>query len=493
MNFFYLLNTSESLVVYVHTTKLGDLIYAIKLFIKNKKNKHHKKLSLIYSSENNNTINEVFDDVDLYHSTINFESSLLLHNKSKDRIASKTHVKEKFISLYEKISLTANDVNERLIRLNRKPNLNLERATQKCKNELFSMHSDVVAKQNAALDTLIEFIYTNISNSSNFDFKTFFGYYAVPCMSGSWFGDKTLYQTVIYENIYYRNKGFYNADGSFFDINEISQDIEYQNYNKTKLKIDTANAIHVVDPTLFLDYIYDFYNFGEFWDVVQRILTINITGNIKLFGLDKHKVSNIETYFNKCGLEYPPSYTRDFCWKDVEHETNKGSTFFFKKLYFSTIQNTCRGSLNPWITFKMNTYYNPSCASRETFKIYLSRGKEKRGMVNEEHLISRLTQEGFVILDGSETLQKQIFYFTNASLIVGVHSSLMKNIVWCKQNPVFMELIPPSRSHLCFIGNAEQLGFKAIPLLCNANEHEEIVMSDNEILDLVDLIKCLYV
>ena len=308
----------------------------------------------------------------------------------------------------------------------------------------------------------------------------------------NWFAELTTYETHVFENVYYRNKGFYCQDGEFCDISQIKSDLEYKDYNKTSLKIDTKNPISVNDSVLFLDYIYDFYNFGEFWDVLQRIIAADIKENVKCFGLSRHRISNINEYFNKCNLEYPPTYVRDYTWKDANEETNQGSTFFFKKVYLSTIKNTCRGSLNPWTAFKMNQMFNVAPTVSKEFKLYLSRGKEKRGMENEERLITALQSEGFVVLNGSEPIEEQMFYFTNASLIIGVHSSLMKNIVWCKKNPIFVELFPPSRSHLCFIGNAEQLGYIAIPLLCNANKQEEIIMTDQNIYDIIKLIKYLY-
>ncbi len=490
MNFFYLLNNPKKLIVYVHTTNVSSLIYAINLFRQNKKNADSQKLVVIYSSDQNNTIKEKFENVELYYSTLNFEPALLNHNKLKDRLANKVELKERFNSLYDAICLTADKVNEKLLSLNKKPNFNIDRAILKCKNDLFLTYADIIVEGSATVDKLIEFIHDNICNSSEFDFKTFLSYYAVPCMTGSWFDGKTIYQTVVFNNVYYRNKGFYNADGSFFDISEICNDIEYKDYNKAKLVIDTENAIQVPESVLFLDYIYDFYNFGEFWDVVQRILMKdNVCDNIQMFGLNKHKVSNIEMYFNNCNLTYPPAHVRDFCWKDVDKETNKGSTFFFKKLYFSTIKNTCRGALNPWAAITMNKLYNTSSVVDKSFKLYLSRGKEKRGMVDEDRLIFALEQDGFIILNGSETLEHQMFYFTNASLIVGIHSSLMKNMVWCKKNPIFIELFPPTRSHLCFIGNAEQLTFKAIPIACEANDEELIMLSNNNINDLCGLIK----
>ncbi len=492
MNFFYLLNSPKKLLVYAHTTSMSSLIYAIKLFRQNKKNAVSQKLVVIYSSDQNDTIKEKFENVELYYSTLNFEPALLNHNKLKDRLANKVELKEKFNSLYDAICLTAEEVNEKLLSLNKKLNFNINQTIVKCKNDLFSTYTDIVVEDSATVDSLIKFIHDNICNSSEFDFKTFFSCYAVPCMTGAWFGGKTIHQTVTFNNVYYRNKGFYNADGSFFDISEISQDIEYKDYNKTKLVIDTENAIQVSESVLFLDYIYDFYNFGEFWDIIKRLIYFNKEEPVELYGLSQNRILNIEKYFSAFKITYPPKYCRDYKYTDVLTETNKGSTYFFKKLYITTINNSCRGEINPWSAFKMNELFNPHEVSEKGYNLYLTRGKEKRGIVNEEHIIQNLLGLGFIILDGSETLDKQMYYFTNAKIIIGAHGSLMKNIVWCKKNPLFIELFPPTRSHLCFIGNAQQLGFKTLPILCEANENEEIILNDTQRKSLLELIKYLY-
>jgi capsular polysaccharide biosynthesis protein len=101
-------------------------------------------------------------------------------------------------------------------------------------------------------------------------------------------------------------------------------------------------------------------------------------------------------------------------------------------------------------------------------------------MVNEEILMNSLKNQGFVVLDGSESLEEQIFYFTNASIIVGVHSSLMKNMVWCKKNPIFVDLCPATRANFDMNGNALSLGFTTVIIVLENNKLEEISISEEK-------------
>ena len=85
----------------------------------------------------------------------------------------------------------------------------------------------------------------------------------------------------------------------------------------------------------------------------------------------------------------------------------------------------------------------------------------------------------FIVLDGSESLENTMHFFTNAKIMLGAHGSLMKNMIWSKKNPILIELCPPTR-HDCFYGNATNLGFFTLFILTDTNKKEEIILNDKQ-------------
>lgn len=491
MNFFYILNTPEHFIIYTHAKKVANLIFAVNQFLKIRKT--NRKLSLIYSSEEESShIDFHHQDVVFYKSPINYEQGLLKHNMLKDRNVSKTAYREEFIKLYDMVALTAEQVEEELIKRNKPINSNVRRGIQISKNDCFKEYSIADVNEEDLLSSFVDFVCSNITNE--FDFKSFLSLYSFPCMTSSWFGDRASYKTVVLEDVYYKNKGFYCKDGTFFDIKDISQDVEYKHYNKINVGITPTEAVTVLEPVLFLDYIYDFYNFGEFWDVLKRLVYFKREEPVEIYGLKENRILDISKYFLKCGLTYPPKYCRDYKFEDTLKCDGKGSTLFFKKAYFSTINGTARSEIDPWSAFEINRIFNKSTLEKDTkFNLYLSRGKMSRGILHEDKLISALVSKfNFKILNGDETLAEQQYYFTNANLIIGPHSSLMCNTIWCKNNPVFIELAPTLRcQQLSFFDDTVSLGIKSVLIPCMSDNSEQILLTDDNILNIVKIVNIL--
>jgi hypothetical protein len=479
MNFFYILNNSEHFVIYSHVDREANLIFALNHFLKIRKN--IRKLCFIYSLDSEKPIAFEHTDIKLYKSPINFEPALLHHNKLKDRTADKLNNKLEFLKLYDDIVVSLEEIKLDAASKRKEVNINLAHGIQKSKEDYFKEYSNVSIDSFFYLKLFFKFIKKAINTT--FNFEKFFSLYTIPCITSAWFGDTVSYSTAVLENVYYKDKNFYEATGNLANIEALKQDIEYCHYNKKNLS-NLNDALTIIEePVLFLDYIYNFYNFGEFWDVLQRLMYFPKKGNIELFGLSAHRVSDIASYFTGCGYNFPPKYISNN--KQEQH-----NAIFFKKVYFSLINNTCRGSLNRWAAYEINNLFNPDNLSASEYKLYLVRGKMARGVYQEKEIIETFEKKyNFKILDGSETLEEQKHYFTNASFIIGAHSSLMKNIVWCKKNPTFIEMCPSSRTHMCFYGNAKELGFPAIilPFLCN--EKEEIIITTEQKRSLYDLVE----
>ena len=121
--------------------------------------------------------------------------------------------------------------------------------------------------------------------------------------------------------------------------------------------------------------------------------------------------------------------------------------------------------------------------------MYLARGKYGRCFQNEEVIVKHLVEEHqFIVLDDCSNLQEVIHYFTHAHIIIGAHGSLLKNIIWCKFNPMIIEFCPRTR-HDCFYGNALSLGFNYLFIVTDSNNKEDIYLTQTQLNLFYNLLK----
>ena len=153
------------------------------------------------------------------------------------------------------------------------------------------------------------------------------------------------------------------------------------------------------------------------------------------------------------------------------------------------MNNNYRGQICRDFAYQFNKIFNPCQISETSYNIYLARGAYGRSILNEHEILDVLTTKyNFIVLNGTESLEDTMRYFTNARIILGAHGSLMKNMIYCKKNPVFIELCPPSR-HDCFYHNARGLGF--LPfffILVDCNKNEEILLNEQQIDGLYEML-----
>lgn len=291
-------------------------------------------------------------------------------------------------------------------------------------------------------------------------------------------------KNITLENVYYINKRWFDKDKKQLEMEEFDKDFEYkehkncwENSNWPNLCITDITKIPVYqeieEEVMFLDYIYGFYNFGEFWDVIKRLL-LSKKKNLPLFHLSYNRITNIEYYFDKLQFKYPTNYQTQ--------EGNK-KLYFFNKINISLVKNAgCRGIVDRYFGYEFNKLLNSSkLESEKTYNIYLARGQYGRSIKNESQIVDVLKKKyNFIVLNGTEKMEETIHYFTNAKIILGAHGSLMKNMIWSKKTPILIELCPPTR-HDCFYGNAKSLGFLSFFVLTDSNESEQIILNDEQI------------
>lgn len=204
--------------------------------------------------------------------------------------------------------------------------------------------------------------------------------------------------------------------------------------------------------------------------------------NLPLFHLKYNRITNINYYFDKLKFKYPTPYQK-------EERSNK--LFYFNKVNITIIKGGYRGILNNNFAYKFNKLFNENKIIQKSYNIYLARGAYGRSIQNESEIINILKEKyNFIVLNGTESLEDTIHYFTNAKIIFGAHGSLMKNMIWSKKCLFLIELCPPTR-HDCFYSNAKDLGFPVFFILSNTNEKEEILLNDEQINKLYSLLDIL--
>ena len=292
-------------------------------------------------------------------------------------------------------------------------------------------------------------------------------------------------KNIVLENIYYINKCWFDKDKKPLVLEDFYKDFEYREFkNNSYVKYisDISNvpiSQKISHEVMFLDYVYGFYNFGEFWDIIKRLL-VSEKKELPLFHLKHNKITNIEYYFNKLNFKYPTNYQKT---------ENDGKLYYFNKINRSTITgNLCRGHIDRFFAYNFNKILNPEKVIDKSYNIYLARSNFGRSIQNENIIVNILQKKyNFIVVNGSEKLEDTIHLFTNAKLILGAHGSLMKNLIWSKKNPILIELCPSTR-HDCFYGNAIGCGFFSLFFVVDSDEKEEIILNDIQIENLYKLL-----
>jgi hypothetical protein len=494
-------------ILYYFITNIHELVYKLNLYINNNTTATN---GIIYIITNPYKENINFDfiqnkNIILLKTDIDFDFFFKLHALRHDYFY-KNNIKntENLLNAFNKISVSWDNYpnmscyNRREMFIN-----NLHNDLNNYKKTIAEINeSDVIGsiEQNTPIDqlecynTLLEdinnFLSENIESFSNGDIQ-FKEYVTMYNFSRQHIITvKSVPNNIVLENVYYINKQWFDKDKTPLQMEDFYQDFEYTYWeyyaahNGWDASIKDISNIPVYqeieEEVMFLDYVYWFYNFGEFWDVIKRLL-LSKTKNLPLFHLTRNRITNIQYYFDKLQFIYPTTYQKQ------ERRCNK--LFYFHKVHISLPTNIgCRGSIPKDFAYQFNKILNPCQISETSYNIYLARGAYGRSIQNEREIVDVLTTKyNFIVLNGTESLEDTMRYFTNARIILGAHGSLMKNMIYCKKNPVLIELFPSSR-HDCFYGNARELGFLPFFILVDCNKNEEIILNDQQMDELYEML-----
>ena len=95
-------------------------------------------------------------------------------------------------------------------------------------------------------------------------------------------------------------------------------------------------------------------------------------------------------------------------------------------------------------------------------RIYISRNNSRyRRVFNEEEVISKLSQLGFVYIEPeSMTLTEQIAIFAHAKVVIAAHGSGLTNIMFCRPGTKVIELVSPNYIRHYYWAISQQLGLE---------------------------------
>ena len=337
-----------------------------------------------------------------------------------------------------------------------------------------------------------------IQTYEKIDYKSYLDYNIISIYSRFTKIKYPIIEQNVLTNVYYYKKTFYDNNGIKIIIPFLENDFEYNQFigqkcyhndNIVPTSIDVtniSNLIQIPDKNmLYLDYIYNFYNFGEFWDIVHRLVALKNPPEYKLFHLRQNRVENINFFFNNVGVTFPNPNSKHITY----HKNN--TTYLFNQIHFLNIYNICRGWIDNFFAFTFNLNYNKlNPDNNKNYCLYLKRGKFGREILNENLLIDNLKIlcKNFVAIDGTEKYEQMVHYWTNAVFVVGAHGSLFKNMIYCKKNPIFIELTPDR--HPCFYGNATHCNFGYFYINFKKDSKENIILSKEDLNMLIQLIEC---
>ena len=177
----------------------------------------------------------------------------------------------------------------------------------------------------------------------------------------------------------------------------------------------------------------DFECYGLMWWTIQQLRAFENfdCGKKILLRTGKTYVNNPDFHFNTLGF-------------DTIRALRPNRSYYVKKLFYAEPkQHPCHFSQEgiEWIRKKYVHHNNDIDLSKTTERLYLSRNKYwRRFTLNEEDFVGFLSDNGFKILDGTESQNDQIEHFRNAKIIIAPSGSMLKNTIFCEKDPLVIEV-----------------------------------------------------
>lgn len=213
--------------------------------------------------------------------------------------------------------------------------------------------------------------------------------------------------------------------------------------------------------------------FGHLWDTIQPLKNVQ-PGYTLLYNKDTDVV-DLEKHWDVFG--YNKSKRRAL---DVVHFNYRVPELYVPNLVVAP--NMLKQEYSDWMFDCYQEWAKPYVDDVPR-KLYLSRrGCSTRHVVNERDVEVTLMKHGFTIVSELYSLEQAVNLFHSATMIVGYHGSLFKNMFFCGGDPHVVEFCAGSRfGDPCFPRIARDRGFTRY------NRYELDCVNDNEVRSDVEL------
>ena len=276
------------------------------------------------------------------------------------------------------------------------------------------------------------------------------------------------------ENIYLGSGGaVYNANGSLNKHANFTYNFWKHLHNDERRPDNTRESTEVteqIDLNKFkikelreeTNYVYghhyfNIYVFGHNWDTFQdlsKIETLKLQNKVLITPKITDHVKDLDLHLELFG--YPQENRISL---DLPTDPPCNTLYKVPRLYYPSPTAYPSQVSKEGLEYLRSKYYPLWDTYPPSTKLYLQRPKgNSRIVINEEKVVSSLKSKGFTILDGAEGIKNHVRLFRNARVIIGMHGSLFRNLIFSDKNPAIYEFCPHNREDHNFEGIGKTMG-----------------------------------
>lgn len=235
----------------------------------------------------------------------------------------------------------------------------------------------------------------------------------------------------------------------FIKWEKVYQKLDYDEIKKYTLDKVKDNKMIKLDDRKFI-YAYPYFNiyvYGHIWDSIRQLKEIEenkIEGTL-LIGINSGHINDLYHHLEIFGYDK----SKTFSCNCREH------VYFIKNLIVPTDEVYIAHLNMEQLLWLRNKYFynnkkldNTKINNEENLKLYLTREKEPRKVINESEVWEFLKTNGYIKLNGKESLEEHLYYFSNSIKIIGPHGSLFRNAIFSFKNPDIHEFCPKNRKDI---------------------------------------------
>lgn len=206
----------------------------------------------------------------------------------------------------------------------------------------------------------------------------------------------------------------------------------------------------------YIDLIHPFesYAFGHLFDSFQKLYPLRELLNDKAIKFLVKQYKDIRGFCEQLSA---------LCERSIDDSdliiVDKNKEYNIEELYFGlnpAVPTTFCNETYKWIIEKYFNYFSVTPNLEKNclkYKIYCDRNHVKpgsRGVLNNDEIKSFLINEGFIVLNGTESFSTILKYFSDAQIIVGAHGSMLANSLYSKPHSRVVEFCPDNRRDTSF-------------------------------------------